>query len=793
MKFKKQFSPPMKTDKYRWRTLLPLSVFICFYLWRTSFALADTENSLVLNPGLEDVGQNQLPAHWEKFVVSVDGKMTIDTDVKHSGRQSIRIDAPENTRLYLRSDPIPVVPGEKITASAWVKFKNVPLDKGSMILIAEFTNSKDHSSQDKGTDVARFEVVERKNTDGDWRRISGTVTVPPMMANVRLRAGFSYAQGTCWWDDFTVTAQQPVVARIDLPDERLSPAAGTIPIGILNRDGTHEKIHIAVSLGKVIKIATTQPLTAGAVDVQLNGQPQQQVEVPLEISQRGLKMFLTAGASAVGNPNKLFSEDRRPVQVPEAVVLNPIVPTHWCVEDGPPVLSGEVDLAIKNALLQGAALSVNVTDANDKSVFTFTPPSDRPLADGANPFDLKLPQLPQGDYKIVAQIKPTSGAPLQGEQPFGIIPRRLAKVTLNADGYPVYDGKAIFPMGIFNGGGHTKEMGEAGFTVNHAYNAANAELGIAPPDAYAKEFLDTSAAAGMKVCFLIPRGLAFGGDWDGVRRRIRLFKNNPALLCWDEEEGLARGDLKMGGLIKLRQIIQEEDPNHPLMIGDTRDVITRMPQDRADIFPVDQMDLGMWWWYPLPLQARGDSALNGEDASTGTELIEPGFLSKPGTNKPIWTGIQSYKKPKSRYPTATEFRAQAYLSVIWGAKGMMWYGGSVEGGIYSNLKEGHWDDLKKLAGELHEMIPIFMGKTLAAPTLEPSSAPVSFMLKQDGNHIVLLAANRSVQPTQVTIRSPQIHSGSVAVFKENRQINANSGSFTDHFDALEVHVYELAK
>ena len=68
-----------------------------------------------------------------------------------------------------------------------------------------------------------------------------------------------------------------------------------------------------------------------------------------------------------------------------------------------------------------------------------------PAQTGWKSFDLKCSQaLPEGSYKLVGEFAPKSGKPTIVERPFGVIPRRLAKVTINAAGYPVYDGKPIF-------------------------------------------------------------------------------------------------------------------------------------------------------------------------------------------------------------------------------------------------------------------------------------------------------------------------------------------------------------
>jgi hypothetical protein len=47
-------------------------------------------------------------------------------------------------------------------------------------------------------------------------------------------------------------------------------------------------------------------------------------------------------------------------------------------------------------------------------------------------------------------------------------------------------------------------MGAAGFTVNHAYNAANVEIGERPDDAQALQFINETQKNGMMALFLIP-------------------------------------------------------------------------------------------------------------------------------------------------------------------------------------------------------------------------------------------------------------------------------------------------
>lgn len=760
------------------RRALLLTMIVC----SPGFAQTTQTSSpnLILNSGLEQPGGG-LVVHWEPLVIGAPATFAIDTNEKHGGNQSVRVTATEVTRSYLHSAPIQVAPGERLNLSAWVKTRDVPADQGRAVVIAEF--SRGHGTKESVAMVGPAKVAG----DGaaQWQRIANTVTVPANMNTLRLRLGFSYSSGTTWWDDVTVSAALPVVSRIALPGARVSPALDGLPVEILNRDGSKGLLTVRAALGK----------EKGEAKVELTGEPAQVVNVPLKVTGRG-PMELTA--ALFRGDARLAAETRKAIVPKEPLVQLPPIPTHWVLEDGNPRVAGAVDLAVPKNQLAGGVLTARIVDADGGEKARWSS-EGKGLVDGINGFSISAGALPAGAYKLLVEMKPGRGEPIRAQRDWSIIPRSKAMVTLNADGYPVYEGNAIFPTGMFNGGAKMQEMGAAGFTVTHAYNAVEAEVGGRLDDLRALEFLDNSEANGMKGVMLVPRQLVFAGDWDGVRRRVRMFRNHPGLLAWDEEEGLARGDIKIDTLATLRQVLNEEDPNHPLMVGDSKDVIGRIEPQRRDFFPLDYMDLGMWWWYPIPLGGGKPEALEGDEGKPGShEMAPPSWLVNRNTDKPLWAGIQSYKKPEknvpgARYPNPTEYRAQAYIAMIHGAKGLLWYGGSVTGGLYAKPEEGHWDDLKKLAGEMREMAPVFMGKTEIAPTFSPASAPVSVMLKHAGNRRVLLAVNRGAKPVEVIFESPEIKAGKVEVLHEQRSASAASGKLTDTFEPYAVHVYELAQ
>jgi hypothetical protein len=739
-----------------------------------STTTAPAASNLVPNPGMEESETNFVRS-WDGLSIGAPAEFAVDRDEKHGGTQSLRVTAKEVTRSYVVSDAMQVAPGERLTFSAWVRTRDVPPDQGRVSALAEF-------SRGEGTKETFSLIGAAKVSEPGWQQITGKIEVPAGATTLRLRLGLAYSLGTTWWDDVTVSAEAPVVSRIGLPGPRVSPAMNGLPIDILNRDGTKGAVTLRVGLGK----------EKGEAALELTGEPVQPTTVPVKVVGRG-PVELTA--ALYRGETEIASEKRKATIPKQPLVALPPIPTHWVIEDGNPRLAGEVDLAVPKNQLEGGVLTARLLDAGGTERARWSS-EGKGVVDGVNAFSLSAGAMKPGEYKLAVELKPRRGEALRAERAWSIIPRSKARVTLNADGYPVYDGKAIFPLGVFNGGGKMKEMGEAGFTVTHAYNSVEAEEAGRLDDNRAMEFLDRTHANSMKAVMLVPRELVFNEDWDGVRRRVRMFRNHPGLLAWDEEEGLARGDMKIDVLAKLREVLREEDPHHPLMVGDSKDVIGRIEKTRRDFFPLEHMDLGMWWWYPIPLAtAAKPDALEGDEGKPGTdELAPPSWLVNRNTDKPLWAGVQSYKKPKNgRYPNPTEYRAQAYIALIHGAKGLMWYGGSVTGGAYLNVEESNWEYLKKLAREMNDMGPVFMGKTLDAPRFSPPTAPISVMLKNAGGRTVLIAANRGGKRIEVTFDSPAIPAGAAKVLHENRDVSTGAGKLADPFEPYAVRVYELRR
>jgi hypothetical protein len=374
-------------------------------------------------------------------------------------------------------------------------------------------------------------------------------------------------------------------------------------------------------------------------------------------------------------------------------------------------------------------------------------------------------------------------------------------VIIGHDGFLRIDGKPHFPIGLYSASSFP-EMGKAGFTATHSYQITTGEANLAvnPTDARLKDILDRSWTNGMRMMVELPRKAIEKAQWAQVRRRIETFRNHPGLLCWGSEERVARGVAPLKNVRALYELVHELDPNHPLVLGDTRDVIKKLQVDRRDFFPDDCMDIGIWWWYPIPLHTPDGNGLEGNEKNGGV-LEPPSWLATTHSKKPLWIAIQSYEKPlkDARFPTPEEYRCMAYLSIINGVKGLWFYTGSGQrdwqgkpAGLLNKPKEAHWDYVQKLVRELRDLETVITARPATDKiTITPSDAPVEFATREVNGELYLLAANKSGRAQKVRFNSSALTGKKVGVLNEKHEATLQNDALEDSFTPYGVHVYGI--
>ena len=311
-----------------------------------------------------------------------------------------------------------------------------------------------------------------------------------------------------------------------------------------------------------------------------------------------------------------------------------------------------------------------------------------------------------------------------------------------------------------------------------------------------------------------------------------IIKNNSGLfayLQWDEPT-LGSGIYKdytteeqmLAHLLKSYNNKKTNDPAHPVIINHWTKMTKWLPY--GDIMMWDTYTITHHSWQ-VGVWTREDAIYAWELASwnnyfQGTELNQ--------ISKPVWTYIQANIDDPSwsgYEPTPQEARANTYAAITLDVKGIEYFGYMVMGdwshvetitGVYSNQTLAAY--YNALMGEIQ-----FLNDILVLPTLDYSwhyhpGTKVSFskkytknvywvdttnfnyILKQDGKKYYLIILNkdrRSISDVTVTISGlsgimtattiGNIDAGSIP----GRTLPVTDGQFTDSFDGLAVHIYEI--
>lgn len=766
------------------RPLLRLVLFFLVFVLR-SLASAECSTEpveLLSNGGFEKGGNTERPSvGWLEYTPMGSAEYRRVADIKHSGSACALVRTRSDLVANLVSDSAtPVAPGEELDLSVWARAQDLTSTSGGRLVFnAGFLDFHGH--------YFRWQRVQPKlPPEGRWVQLKTAVEVPPDAYYATLQVGVRHMSGSTWWDDASMIALSPLAARIDPPRSSIEPGDSTLTLTLLNRNprNRNSRIVIEIEPGK------------GMLEHTLSGAPMTTVTVPVCLTRRG-KNVLSVSLRDVTTDAVLFTTSHT-VTVPPQLAVEPLTPTHYCIEDHEPRLNGCLEVHEPDPSRRGMSLACELHDPLSRRIIAAWHTPSVPV--GPVRFTLSVPEkaAKPGTYLLCTRLLRKEQLVTSVTQEWRVIRRAEAETVMAADGTLRVRGKPFFPIGLYMGR-NTPELAEAGFNVNQNYNLFSTPAGEKPKNAPIKEFLDRAEAAGLKALVFTSHGLQSRLGMEDSLDRIRMFRNHPALLVWYEEEAVARGIRPLSWLGELYSLFKRNDRNHPVLIGDERDVSTRIT-DRSSLFPDEFMDIGIWWWYPIPVRGgRNLEGYEGEPTSSVTqELVPPTFLTQARTKKPIWAAVQCYRKPDApdaRFPTPEELRAQAYIVIVHGAKGVFFYTGAGEqgNGILNKPKDGHWEELKKLATELKDMSPVFLAPDSAEPVkVVPESAPVSVRMKKAGDKRVILAVNRTKLPMDVVFQADTRSEKPVVVRYEDRIVTpSDAGGFRDSFGPYAVHIYEL--
>jgi hypothetical protein len=185
-------------------------------------------------------------------------------------------------------------------------------------------------------------------------------------------------------------------------------------------------------------------------------------------------------------------------------------------------------------------------------------------------------------------------------------------------------------------------------------------------------------------------------------------------------------------------------------------------------------------------------------------------LARPG--QPVWTIVEasdqelSWTPPETPGPTAAEMRAEIWMGIANGAKGIGYFtiafGAKKKDGFkWNHLTDEIKAELKRSNAQLTALTgPIVMGDTKKALTVANDATDdkaaeghaIQAIRKEFEGKTYVIAVNvtrKDATPTFTLAEPPT--AAEAAVWQENRTVPLKDGAFSDTFKPLEVHVYEI--
>jgi len=330
---------------------------------------------------------------------------------------------------------------------------------------------------------------------------------------------------------------------------------------------------------------------------------------------------------------------------------------------------------------------------------------------------VKLGQLTPGDYLVKAELRASAGIVGSSEAKFTVLPKTANQVVVDDDLTLLVEGKPFFPIGIYH---LNKEdlpvVAGLGFNTMQGW-----EWGFP----HARDLLGAAQAHGMKVIL----------EMGNIRRRhqeipalIKEFKEHPALLAWYAFDEPQEPDFLF--CEDLCDRFRKGDLNHPVFMLSFLPHLFHQHQVLGDIFSVDP--------YPIPnpvLKQVPDWTLRAREAT--------------GDHKPVWLVNQSFGDE-----TPEQLRAMAYLSLVKGARGILWYpwddGAEQKKGLkyHPHLHA----PMKSLIAEIKELTPLLLGKHRQEFTMADAKAHGVFLANEQGRH--LIAVNETPETVKGSVEIP---------------------------------------
>ncbi len=406
-----------------------------------------------------------------------------------------------------------------------------------------------------------------------------------------------------------------------------------------------------------------------------------------------------------------------------------------------------------------------------------------------------------GDGTIAVTLPASALPPGKGTARLALISRKDGR-HLEADEYPltrlgdgeprprayiddhrrlVADGKPFFPLGVYWYGISEKEL------VIYADGPFNCLMDYAIPS---REQLDLVQRYGLKlICSLkdvyygtpgCPAGVKTEADEKAfVTQKVDELKSHPALLAWYVNDEMP---VLMAPRLNAHQSwIAGHDPDHPTwavtcFLGDIGKLMDSYDVAGTDPYPVpvSPMSWPAAWTAAARQQVRGVRALWSVPQIMNLGCYDP---DKPG-------------QEPYRPPTLAEMRSMAWQCICEGATGLIFYSWF---DIRRDKKvpfDTQWPLCKRMAEEIKRYTPVLLSADAAPKVAVSGGGWLHTLVRSYEGRTYVFAVNDGTSDGDARF-SVTGAKKPIRVRDEYRTIKPDHGNFTDHFDKLALHMYEV--
>lgn len=394
-------------------------------------------------------------------------------------------------------------------------------------------------------------------------------------------------------------------------------------------------------------------------------------------------------------------------------------------------------------------------------------------------FDLR--RLAPGDYEVKLTGKNGLELDESASAPLKKLAAKRGAVQYTDTGILLRDGKPIFPFGVYYVRPYfARDATMAPRYARAGFNTYPMEWGNA--ESFVKEAIAQKANGLVPIVGLQNaaevKAIDYNGPqtldaWEKAARSVvkkvsaEAGDNILAWYTWDEPP------LGLWGEVTKRfyNVARQEDPYHPTFLcSNNPGLFKTLAETTTDILGID----------PYPGFPNGRVSVVGDWVDTAM---------KAAPNKPVVAVLQTFYEEGGRMPTPEELRCMTYLSIVRGARGVLYFSYDYRIGTMPEKEPETWKTLETLAGEMRSLEPSLVGK--AVPGLEvQKTGGANIDFKLFGRY--LIAVNREKEAAQAvfTVKGGK-RSASLKLFGQERSVIVKNGGWSDDFGPYAVHIYEV--